>query len=843
MPPIKTDFFRGTIPKIDGTLLPENNAQTAENVYVDTGKLRGLKIPAQETLGGAGGSVAKTGAIRAIYKQAGDWLAWNEILTVEELHTESGGNAASDPDLVEGEGNASTGFSSPSAGFVSSYAPIKDVGSYSIQHIGAPSKQNILQYTVSPTEPGERYRITFSYYLVDPGDQSDSWSFKVDFTQEDVDLTPTFDTWVDVSVDVQVGNAETILNFTSFSSSTAGIRYMYVDNLSVRRIDRSALHIVESQIPDSDDRIAYSGDTYPKQTNHTLATAGVESTWPTTNYRLGVIAPEVAPTVALTGTPSGTIERSSSYVYTRVTGWGEESAPSPPSAVVDVEGTSTSGESVDVSVFAFPAYVGGTTYSAGQRVVDAAVEYRSLLDSNTGNTPATSSLYWELVNNNMDIFRIYRTAVGTTGAEFQFVKEIPYATSTTNDALDDVDLGEVLPTVNWDAPPSGLRGLTQVSNGILAGYVGNTVHFSEPFVPYAFPSDYSVTIEHDIVSIEPHQDSLVILTTSIPYIVTGVDPANMSFSKLPYEQACVNSKGSISTPTGVFYPCPDGLFFVSQVEGRLITQDVYTKEQWQDLFLLTVPSLGSPEVPLGRDIISFFHDNKFVGLFDNTNEGIIFDFGTNTFTSVELHPDHLVVGGYIDPVDDSLYILTHTADYSAYYVYNLFGGTLSQPYIWRSKEFAHPLRGSYAAARIIADYSSASSSLTGTLRFFSSGRVDGVGTAFLTEVNPGDYVKNDTDDTWVKVATIESDIDITLDESYAPGTTSSGLSGDVTQAVGFKLFVDDVQQNFGAEPTKAILSDTPIRLPATRGRNVSFQVESNELEIEQVIIADSVMDI
>ena len=46
-----------------------------------------------------------------------------------------------------------------------------------------------------------------------------------------------------------------------------------------------------------------------------------------------------------------------------------------------------------------PAYAGGTTYAAGQTVVSVGIYYISLVNSNTGNTPATSPTFWQAFTN------------------------------------------------------------------------------------------------------------------------------------------------------------------------------------------------------------------------------------------------------------------------------------------------------------------------------------------------------------------------------------------------------------------------------------------------------------
>lgn len=70
-------------------------------------------------------------------------------------------------------------------------------------------------------------------------------------------------------------------------------------------------------------------------------------------------------------------------------------------------------------------------------------------------------------------------------------------------------------------------------------------------------------------------------------------------------------------------------------------------------------------------------------------------------------------------------------------------------------------------------------SLTGTLTFTNgSATVTGSGTAFSTELEVGDYIILDADETWAEVLSIESDTSLTLTAVYA-GTGGSGAGSEV----------------------------------------------------------------
>lgn len=51
--------------------------------------------------------------------------------------------------------------------------------------------------------------------------------------------------------------------------------------------------------------------------------------------------------------------------------------------------------SVAIDTEGYIAYDSGATYHTGSSITDSSIKYKSIADNNTGNTPATSPLYWE----------------------------------------------------------------------------------------------------------------------------------------------------------------------------------------------------------------------------------------------------------------------------------------------------------------------------------------------------------------------------------------------------------------------------------------------------------------
>ena len=83
--------------------------------------------------------------------------------------------------------------------------------------------------------------------------------------------------------------------------------------------------------------------------------------------------------------------------------------------------------------------------------------------------------------------RIYRT---NSSGDFQFVKDVSISTTSYVDTITDANLGEFLLTTDNFAPPDNvssehpsgpMTGLIQLSNGVMAGFTGNTLCFSKAY--------------------------------------------------------------------------------------------------------------------------------------------------------------------------------------------------------------------------------------------------------------------------------------------------------------------------------------------------------------------------
>jgi len=263
----------------------------------------------------------------------------------------------------------------------------------------------------------------------------------------------------------------------------------------------SDVDIVKSLIAnDPLQRFYFSSDAFePRMSTYPLAINSLP--YPTAWYALGVFAPSIAPTVAVSG-GSGTLE-SRAYVYTYVTALGEESPPSPPSTVTDgypdgswdlsdlqtaplntgsvVTAIDIGNEQVRVTLnttfglsqfdtITFASVGGMTDLNGTFRIQSLGPTANTLVvNLDTAQTYTSGGSWTKAAPHNTSgmVKRIYRT-VGTSG-DFLFVAEIPVADTTYTDAVVAADLGEILPTADSLTPPKNLIALTSLPNGCEVG--------------------------------------------------------------------------------------------------------------------------------------------------------------------------------------------------------------------------------------------------------------------------------------------------------------------------------------------------------------------------------------
>lgn len=403
--------------------------------------------------------------------------------------------------------------------------------------------------------------------------------------------------------------------------------------------------VVPSPVADTTDfRIYYTvNGSSPQKTNYALASTGV-GPWPAASMELGVSAPVTAPVLTKVD-GSGTSE-TRAYVYTNISTFGsvlEESAPSSAASisVLPVSGTVTlagfdAAPTTGYNITSRRIY--RTLTSSYLLVKDLAVHELTVTITNAAPGVVTWTAHG-LVAGKPVFFRTtgtlptgfspnvayYVIAAGLTANTFQLSATVGGAAINTSsagsgvhtgvegyiDALTPAQIpGDNLLTIGWQAPPATLRGLVSMPNGIMAGFVGNTVYFCEPYQPHAWPLAYSLTVDYQIVGLGVYGSTLVVATEGRPYTISGIHPSSMSQEKLSVLEPCMAKLSIAQDKYGVMYASPNGLVALGPGTLDVLSKDYYSRDDWQAL----TPSTMVASIYNGRYISGYGGTGKAIVL-------------------------------------------------------------------------------------------------------------------------------------------------------------------------------------------------------------------------------------
>lgn len=429
--------------------------------------------------------------------------------------------------------------------------------------------------------------------------------------------------------------------------------------------------------------IYYTGDGLPKQTTYDLIKFGPPTPLESNTFPIGVNPPTVAPSVSIVGVGSGSpVVRT--YVYTFYTYMNEESAPSPPSALISV----STGQSVDVDSF-----------------------------------PAT-------VDTNVKELRIYRS----NGGAYQYVTTLAFPfPATYNDSLDDIDLGEAMQSINWYPPNPNITGMIGLACGSLAAFYGNRVAFSYPYQPGAWPPEYEKVFDYPVVALGTFGQTCVVATTGYTYLVSGTDPSSFSVARMPDPYPCVSKNSMVSGDNGCIYASADGLIFVGQGSSNyfaqysgthVLSRDLLTHDEWNNYNPTTIngvifdgryygfyryPEVQPDNEPVGAGFIFDASMRLVTGVikqseFDKDDLFIDLDYyASATFANPQV-PLHVCVdANRTRPLPPP--INPAPPGPVANRVFNWDAGPGFRTLTWRSKQFSFPYRVTFSAARILMDES------------------------------------------------------------------------------------------------------------------------------------------
>ena len=433
----------------------------------------------------------------------------------------------------------------------------------------------------------------------------------------------------------------------------------------------------------------------------------------------------------------GGLTQTRSYVFTWMTPWDEESIASVPSDNLYIK------EGVTVTVSSIPTVkptgnnfvrgvrlyrtlpsASGTEYfrlntlwfptglvtvSRTSNVSRVTLVFPHNLDFDerfkiSGCTVASFDITGGIVTDIIDDYTFeYAQAAGNVasttvaaGTLYHDVSENPPTTSArywgdgSYDFVDDYEsrnLLDILASDNYDPPPEDMVGLAAVQNNILVGFVGNTLYFSEPGRPHAWPDAYAVTLEYNIVGVTAISGSMLVVTDSYPYIVSGADPANgMATARIDANYPCLNRYSIVTMGYGIVYSTHDGLAVYSPSSGAgIITKLLYNNDTWQtDIDPKTV-------------VAEYYGDNYFAS---HSTGAFVFEQDVKV-GGFFVDCDYSFSASFYDPIDGIVFYVSGTN--GDIYQWD----DLDQPLItqeWKSKVIITKDMINLGAARVVADY-------------------------------------------------------------------------------------------------------------------------------------------
>jgi hypothetical protein len=655
MAAVKIVKFLGEAPKTSPELLPDAAAQTAFNVKLYSGDLIPYRLPSNA------GNVNRVGEIKTIYAlrdpDTGElvWLSW-----------------ANDVDIVT--------------------ATASEDGEQRFYYTGD-GVPKVSNYALA-TATGVPYPNNF-YELGLPLPETKVTTVATSFTQKTTTSrardTGNIATIVTSTAHgLRTGN---IVSITGFPAATNTVATFNATNAEVTVINDTTFTYFSpgetvSTTPDSNGRVSLAGNTVPR-----------------------------------------------SYVYTWYTPWEEESVASEPSEnlyikegqLVTVTNLPTAKPAGDnfirgVRLYRTLASPSGTEYfrlatlwfptklarvSRSGNVSRVTLEFPHNLGVDdrfkiSGCTDTTFNITDGIVEDVIDAytFEYNQTAADvaekdeTAGMLYHDVAETidkpaRYWGDGSFGFTDDFDsrtLFDILDTDNFDSPPATLKGLTLVQNNILCGFDGNQLFFSEPGFPHAWPPEYVLTFEYDIVAIAAVAGYILVLTKEYPFQVSGNNPATMAFARIDTLYPCVSKRSVVNMGFGVVYATFGGLAVYNPSAGAdLITKYVHDWDTWGVDFDLT-------------KLVGRFYNGKY--------------FGSNGTTAFIFERDERV-GGYFVRINynfSTAWYDPQTNDF--YYIADNLGNLLrwdqrGQPLSameWKSKVIVTKDFLNLGAARVIADF-------------------------------------------------------------------------------------------------------------------------------------------
>jgi hypothetical protein len=252
------------------------------------------------------------------------------------------------------------------------------------------------------------------------------------------------------------------------------------------------------------------------------------------------------------------------------------------------------------------------------------------------------------------------------------------AGTTYIDGIYSSELGSGLQTATSDPPNAATIGLRTHPGGFLVGYFGASLCYSEQGAPHSWPLDYRRGTSSNITGIEIFGNYVYVGTESFGYIAYGDAPGSMAMQELSANQACMSQRAMVDVGNGVVYPSPDGLVLVSQAGAQLLTETIFTREQWQAM---------NPS-----SMLAFLWEKQYLCFFgDGTNSVNAFSISFSNPGEGVRHYTTWASGGFKEVEEDRLYLVIN----NEIVAWNAGTATTTTKYTTRPIRMLKPVNFSY----------------------------------------------------------------------------------------------------------------------------------------------------
>lgn len=361
------------------------------------------------------------------------------------------------------------------------------------------------------------------------------------------------------------------------------------------------------------------------------------------------------------------------YTYTFINQFGEESSPSTPSEIwdVDIDGNTVLGFNVPPMVDGYcdPVYIRIYRGLPANVVAD-------------GSNGRTSSITENLDAADFD---------ASVSSAFFYVADIPYQEGNFqyNDSIAPDCLGEACVSEENIPPLACLENIQMIENGSLVASYGKELWFTEPYRFNAW--NCAMNFDDCIINFKVARSFIYIATDGFPYIVKSETLEDgdclccRAVNKLLEPAPIVSGCSMVTTNSGVIWATNTGLVRLVGNEMKVITHDSMSESDWQEY--------------LPHQIKAEYYKGKYFGF--NRDKGFIFDLTDGVYSDAYLGENAKFTELNITP--DAVYRSDNNILYMSFDgdIFRWDAANTHMPFTWRSKLHVEGGLRNYSIMKIV----------------------------------------------------------------------------------------------------------------------------------------------